>query len=663
MRLAVLLLATASVAHIAAAQAPALPVSIGPDTLGTVTVTATRIATETHRAPARVTVLTRQDAEAAGAETVADLVEARSAVFVKRYGPDGLATLSLRGGGASHTLVLLDGHRLSDPQLGQLDLSLIPAALVEQAEVLHGAASGLYGTDAVGGVLALTTPGAERAARAVVRTGAFGERGVSALTALRIARTPLTATVALDAARTDGDYLYTDSTAFDNATGTTGVTRPRAGADRRQQALYARVGGAIGRHRVAVGGLATSADRGLFDYGGSTAARQEDAAVRLWADHAVVVRGVAIATGLDAQRARLRYRNSGLGVDDTGRTRVASVQSRAERAVGLGGGTLTAALGGRLGLASADHPSLSGTARETSAALTASAVWDTGRVIVAPSLRWDRATVPRDSVARADPAADTLRAVGAISPQLGLNVQPTRWRGLRLKASAGRAFRAPTFNDRFWQPGGDPNLRPERGWTAEAGVSVETPRRRGRAHVAMEATAFTSRLRDQIVWRPGSHADGFYWAPLNVGRTRTAGWELSSRAAVPVSRVGLEAGALWAHSAARDRTDPASSAYDQPLIYVPDDQVKLDAAASWLGLRVGADLRHVSARPTASDGSGALPPFTLIGAHVEAGFAAASWRARLALHAENLTDAVYSVTPQSPMPPRHLRAVLTIESR
>ena len=659
MRLAVLLL-LALAAPLVAAQTP---VRIGPDTLGTVTVTATRIATETHRAPARVTVLTRADAEAAGSATVADLLEARSAVFVKRYGPDGLATLSLRGGGASHTLVLLDGHRLSDPQLGQLDLSLIPAALVEQAEVLHGAASGLYGTDAVGGVLALTTPGSERAARAVLRTGAFGERGVSVLAARRLGGTPLTATVAFDAAQTDGDYLYTDSTAFDNATGQTGITRPRAGADSRQQALYARIGGPLGRHRVAVGLLSTTADRGLFDYGGSTAARQEDAAVRVWADHAAVVRGVAVATGVDVQRARLRYENSGLGLDDTGRTRVASVQTRAERSFGVGAGTLTAALGGRLGVASADHPNLSGTARETATALTVSAVWDAGRVVVAPSIRWDRATVPRDSIALATPAADTLRAIGAISPQLGLNVQPTAWRGLRLKASAGRAFRAPTFNDRFWQPGGDPNLRPERGWTAEMGVSLETPRRRGRPHLAAEATAFTSRLRDQIVWRPGRHADGFYWAPVNVGQTRTTGWELSARTAVPVAGIALEAGALWAHSAARDRTDPEASSFGQPLIYVPDDQTKLDAALSWRGLRVGADLRHISARPTASDGSAALPPFTVLGAHVEAGFAAAAWRARLALHAENLTDAVYSVTPLSPMPPRHLRAVLTIESR
>ena len=625
------------------------------DTLATVTVTATHAAVETHRAPSRVTVLGRRDVEQTGSQTVADLLEARSAVFLKRYGPDGLATASLRGGGASHTLVLLDGHRLSDPQLGQLDLSLLPAALLESAEVLHGAASGLYGTDAVGGVVALATPRGALS-RASVRAGAWGERGVSALAATRVPGTPLRATLALDGALTQADYLYTDSTAFDAETGTDGVTRPRANADSRQQAAYARLGGALGRHQVSAGLLGTSAGRGLFDYGAATAARQDDRALRLWADHELAARGVRVQTGLSVQRASLRYRNPALGLDDTGRTRVVAIQSRAERPVAVRGGTLSLSLSARLGVAQAKHPNLAAEARETAASLASGAVLDVGRLVVAPNVRLDRVTVPRDEV-----APDTLGAVQALSPQIGVNLQPTRWRGLRLKASAGRAFRAPTFNDRFWQPGGNAALVPERGWTAEAGASLALRARRAR--LGAEATVFTSRLRDQIVWRPGRFPDGFYWAPVNVGRTRTTGWELSSDARLALGPLALDASALWAHSAARDVSDEAATSFGQPLIYVPDDQVKLALGAGRGAFRVGLDARHVSARPVSTDGERALAPFTVWGAHAEAGVAAPLWRARLAVHAENLTDAVYSVTPRSPMPPRHLRVSLTLESR
>ena len=129
-----------------------------------VTVTAERWGTAATGS-ARVTVLGGAAIRGAGAETVAELLERRGGLHVKRYGAGGLATLSLRGTSASQTLVLLDGHRLADPQLGQLDLSLLPTSLLEGAEVMHGAASAAHGTDGIGGAVNLRTlaPGAPAA--------------------------------------------------------------------------------------------------------------------------------------------------------------------------------------------------------------------------------------------------------------------------------------------------------------------------------------------------------------------------------------------------------------------------------------------------------------------------------------------------------------------
>ncbi|MGB3545056.1 TonB-dependent receptor, partial [Rubrivirga sp.] len=231
MRLAALLFLASAALHAQTAS---------PDTLGEVTVTAARAPVATHAAPSRVTVLDRADLEAAGARTVADALEARTAVFVKRYGPGGLASLSLRGTGASQTLVLLDGHRITDPQLGQLDLSLLPAAAVDGLEVAHGPASALYGTDGIGGVIQVRTHRPRgRSARIDVRTGAWGERGGSFLVADN--RPGLSAVVAFDHDQGDGDYLYTDSTRFDQETRTLGVTGPRSNADIRRDALFGKL--------------------------------------------------------------------------------------------------------------------------------------------------------------------------------------------------------------------------------------------------------------------------------------------------------------------------------------------------------------------------------------------------------------------------------------
>ena len=75
-------------------------------------------------------------------------------------------------------------------------------------------------------------------------------------------------------------------------------------------------------------------------------------------------------------------------------------------------------------------------------------------------------------------------AVSTVNPRLGLNLRLLQGSTLHLKASAGRSFRVPTFNDRFWQPGGKPDLNPERGWTYDLGLRLE--HRYGQA----EATVF-----------------------------------------------------------------------------------------------------------------------------------------------------------------------------
>ncbi|MEM1044399.1 MAG: TonB-dependent receptor, partial [Bacteroidota bacterium] len=630
-----------------AASAAAQPAGSPPadSTFREVTVTAARVTVATHAAPARVTVLDREDIDNTGARTVADALEARSAVFLKRYGPGGLASLSLRGTGASQTLVLLDGHRIADPQLGQLDLGLLPVAVVSSVEVAHGAASALHGTDGVGGVVHLRTPVPDgQRGRLDVRTGAFGERGFDLL--VSDGRPGLSAVVAASVDTSEGDYLYTDSTRFDRETRTLGVTGPRLNADVRRTALFGRIQaeGALGK--TAAGVLATDAERGLFAFSGAGRARQEDRALRLWADHDARLGAWRLRAGGLAQASALRYQNPAGGLDDTGRTRAASLRAEAGRVVRLGPALTDVTVGAEIRGARARHPSLTSDATETAGALFTSLVAEIGPLGLFPALRLDRVATP------------TGEALTALSPSAGLNVRLLP--GLRAKASAGRAFRAPTFNDRFWMPGGDPSLRPERGWTADAGVSLDLAT--GPLALRAEASVFASRLRDRIVWQPGSFEDGFYWAPTNVGSTQTRGVEVSGRARTALGGLGIETGALATWTDARDRTDPEASSFDQRLLYVPDRLVRADAGISAFGVRLDAGLEHTGTRATASDGSAELPPATVVDLGLQATLRAAGASGTLGIRLENALDAQYQIVRQYPMPPRHIRVRLTLTS-
>lgn len=651
MRLRALLLLLAPLATAVASAQPAD--SLRTDSLGAVTVTATRVETAAAAAPVRVQALDRADVVAAGAQTVADLLEARTGAFVRRYGPGGLASVSLRGASASQTLVLLDGHRIADPQLGQLDLSLLPTLLVDRAEVLYGPGSALHGTDGVGGVVNLQTGRAEPGVAVQARAGAWGEAGLGArLTAHggRSSGVRWGATAAGDLALYDGDYAYVDSTRFDNEAGQLGLRVRREDTDEQRGTLWGRAWAASERFESSAGVWVADAERGLFSPGAGAGQRQWDRSLRVWSDHDARWGAWRVAAGGLFQRGLLAWAGGPAAAPDSGVTASVSGHLRLSRTVPLeasGAATVTAGVQG--GGTQAAHPSLQADARERQRAAFASAalVWE--RLGIYPALRLDHV---RTVGADIEP-----RTLTALSPALGLNVRAVG--ALRLKASARRAFRAPTFNDRFWGSVGDPSLRPESAWTADLGAAL--PVRRGALAVEAEATGFTSAVRNQIVWLPDARG---VWRPGNVGRVRTWGLEGSVSAQAPLGAgASVRAAALATRTRALDRSDPEASSYGQPLPYVPDRQVKASVSAGWTALTLDLEAVHTGRRPTAADGSAALGPITVWGLGLRSRLPTPSGEARLAARVENLTDLRYEVVRGYPMPPRHLSVSLTLHAR
>jgi vitamin B12 transporter len=125
-----------------------------------VVVTAARIPLPAARVGSSVTVITRHDIEARGADAVEDALRAVPGVDVVRNGAEGnTATMRIRGANSEHTLVLIDGVPANDPSApsGGFDFSILDAGDIERIEVLRGPQSTLYGSDAIGGVVSIVT--------------------------------------------------------------------------------------------------------------------------------------------------------------------------------------------------------------------------------------------------------------------------------------------------------------------------------------------------------------------------------------------------------------------------------------------------------------------------------------------------------------------------
>lgn len=152
----------------AAAAAPDDPTSV--DDMDELVVTATRTPGRLGDSPVAVEVVGRDELEGSGADTLAEVLERQPGVQVTRSFRG--ATLRMNGLDSDYVLVLVDGQPVQGRVGGAIDLSRFPVERIERLELVRGAASALYGADAIGGVVNIITRQGERGAAVVARMGA-----------------------------------------------------------------------------------------------------------------------------------------------------------------------------------------------------------------------------------------------------------------------------------------------------------------------------------------------------------------------------------------------------------------------------------------------------------------------------------------------------------
>jgi len=157
---------------------------------------------------AAVTVLDSETLRQLNKRSVADLLRTVPGLSIEQQGgAGGLTAVSIRGGEANFTLVLMDGVPLNDPtnsRGGGFDFGNLDPALIERIEIVRGPQSAVYGSDALAGVINIITRRGESSFGQQLRV----ERGENnfANTQLNVAGHSADWRYALDLARQDSGH-------------------------------------------------------------------------------------------------------------------------------------------------------------------------------------------------------------------------------------------------------------------------------------------------------------------------------------------------------------------------------------------------------------------------------------------------------------------------
>ncbi len=134
--------------------------ALAAENLGEMVISANRVATEANKVGSAVTVITAEDLEKKQAATLEDVLKDVPGLYVYSNGNSRNNTrFKLRGFDSGRVLVLIDGVKI-DNQASQMydrPYNHLQAADIERVEILRGNQSSLYGSDAIGGVISVTT--------------------------------------------------------------------------------------------------------------------------------------------------------------------------------------------------------------------------------------------------------------------------------------------------------------------------------------------------------------------------------------------------------------------------------------------------------------------------------------------------------------------------
>ncbi|RED99392.1 iron complex outermembrane receptor protein [Marinoscillum furvescens DSM 4134] len=543
--------------------------------------------------------------------SIGDALQQSTGVYIKQYGAEGqLSSITLRGTTSSQTRLSWHGIDINSQTLGQSDFSSTPTFLFSDITVHQGASSALFGSGSIGGTVQLKSGSPNQGALFNVRqeVGSFGKVFSGMKASLGNAKRGLSLAAVNSIVQNDFEVAFRNETYKQN----------NAASDLKAIKLN-------GFYRMAGGGRLT-ADvwynyhfREIQPIIGDQSGEDQ-------------LRNVNWRTYLSYdQSVNSGYIKSGLAVVIDHQQYNESSPTNLKRFIWdgyyeyLGSELITYRLGADIELALPDVGAYENNTRQWRYAPHAFAKFTPlNEFSATANLR-----VPYQSNQKAVPVIPSLDLTYAVVTNQKITT--------KVGAQVARAFRFPTLNDLYWQPGGNLNLKPEDGVAAELGLDFAWVK--GNLDVRYQIDHYRSWLSEMIVWLP---ADG-YWSPDNAQDVHLTGVENALKVNWTFSewQFGLSSGHTFNRSVNEAGFMGNESSNGKQLPYVPKHKWNARVQLARGGWSVDLRAAHTGKRYTEASNTSEIDAYSLYDAHFSKQLSWNSHELVVGASVKNIWDTAY----------------------
>lgn len=562
-----------------------------------------------------------------------DLLNEQSLVRMVSYGGEGsLSTVSLRGGAARHTQVLWNGIPINSSSTGAADVSMLPAFIADEVELNFSAPSALFGSGSFGGAIGLSNLSDwsnSFSLKADLGYGSFNTQNYVLKTSF--GNTKVQTSLLVFKKSSDADFSFYN-----------------AYKDRMEKRIHNEtfsygsiLNGGLklkGNFRLNYGVWYQLKDKNIAPLTSSYTegtANQSDKSLKAYIDLSKVFKTYSLAYNLSYLHDYLLY--SDLMLPGGNDYKVYSEFNFDKVFNDLKfkyywNDKFTFELAGTFTSAFADVQAYQNEIQENEGALIAAIKYQRNQLVVNASFRehFNAFTKPK-----------SLYSVGLKKAFLKER--------LVFRTNLASKFRLPTFNDRYWVPGGNPDLQPEYGWTYDFSMHWKLFEE-DNAKTTIEINPFITAIKNWIQWVP----DGSYWVPASYQNVEVKGVDFTISNAVKFGRFLGNLDLNASLSETRIVESKTEAFLNKQLPYTPFFKTFVFAKLERNQVRLSYDIGYNGFSYLSAENSSShfMPGFWLTNIGVTKIFKFADYQLNASLKVKNLFNASYQIIKEYPMPGR-----------